>query len=69
MSSPPILGSTTIGACSCNKFHTRETTWAITSEYAGRMNGISNYSYYWTCLNCGKKREIGKWDENGKRVS
>ena len=27
---------------------------------------VGAYMYYWECVNCGKKREIGIWDSDGR---
>ncbi len=55
---PPQIGSTTQGHCDCNKSY---TTWTITVSYTGHFSGQKEYTYYWTCLNCGKKTVIGSW--------
>jgi len=78
--SMPVTGSTIRAYCDCaNKKRDEsspviagaiETTWICKSEYkdtvkSGVFSSIGRYRYYWECLNCGKKRLIGIWDNEG----
>jgi len=62
---PPQIGTTTKSFCDCSN---KETGWGIASTRIYSIKGINVYSYAWVCLNCGKRREVGRWDENGKKV-
>ena len=46
----------------CKARHKKSWTQS-TGVFSSRQ--ISTWLYYWECLNCGKKRNIGVWDSDG----
>lgn len=61
---PPPPGTTTTSGCDCTK--ERSTTWTVTKSLSLQVGtDYKTYRYKWVCLNCGKERLIGIWDNNG----
>ncbi len=76
----PVSGETMQAYCDCaNKKRDEsnpvvsspvQTTWVCKSKYkdsvsSGIFSSVARFLYFWECLNCGKKRNIGIWDANG----
>lgn len=54
LSQPPEAGSTINAYCDCRK---GPTTWTI--KVVTHVGNPRVEYFYWSCLNCGKLREIG----------
>ena len=52
--------STTSWICKCKRGKSWEVSTGIFSSKT-----ITQFQYYWECMNCGKKTSIGIWDNEG----
>jgi hypothetical protein len=65
MINQPELESTAQFYCNCVG---EQTTWVVTSQWAGSIHGLPIIRYNWTCLFCDTNNEIGVWDANGIKI-
>lgn len=68
--SKPVVGQTMTTYCECanekrDSYSTINTTWICKGKIVqtGFWPSSNITEFYWECLNCGKKRTIGKWNE------
>lgn len=71
----PEPGQTLNTYCACvnkdnhSSYSSNHTTWickAVFKRRTGFWSGDKRiFEYYWECMNCGKKKPIGEWDDDG----